>query len=543
MARTHLFRKIQSWLRTPSEEESIRARLSGPAFNRRKLVHSGAQLVAWSALPACVTNMNTSTPPLAAPVPREDVEDLVIIGGGLAGLTCAYTLARAGIKVRVYEAAERWGGRVFTHATFNDQNMFCERGAEFVDTGHEDLIALAQELGVPLQPLKDAASPLAQEVYFFGGKWRPEKEVVSAFKPLGKIMQRDMKKLTVGDELQVPTYKAPIGAAVMEFDRLSLEEYLQRCRSQVDDWVLELVRVAYVGEYGLEAGEQSALNLLILIDASTKDGFRVFGESDEAFRISGGSSQLVQALVDKLKEMGVQLFPGHHLLSLRDKAQGLEAVFQIGTRTLELKSAQIILALPLPLLSRIEGWDALDLSPVKKRLVKEMGFGTNSKLMLGFKNRYWRTKHPAFAANEGSIYSEGATQAFWDSSRKQTGEAGILTNFLGGDGGRRIDTGKIAKVLSELDGLMPGIQALHDGHKLLHHWTSDALAGGSYSCPRPGQYTTLVGAAEESELNGRLHFVGEHCSVDYGGYMNGAVASARSLSQMLLAAVQKPAAS
>ncbi len=40
--------------------------------------------------------------------------DVIVVGAGLAGLTAAYELQRAGRHVVVLEARERLGGRVFT---------------------------------------------------------------------------------------------------------------------------------------------------------------------------------------------------------------------------------------------------------------------------------------------------------------------------------------------------------------------------------------------------------------------------------------------
>jgi oxygen-dependent protoporphyrinogen oxidase len=40
--------------------------------------------------------------------------DVVIVGGGIAGLTAAYDLTRAGRRVAVLEAGPRAGGVIFT---------------------------------------------------------------------------------------------------------------------------------------------------------------------------------------------------------------------------------------------------------------------------------------------------------------------------------------------------------------------------------------------------------------------------------------------
>ncbi|PFK08048.1 monoamine oxidase, partial [Bacillus cereus] len=44
------------------------------------------------------------SPPASSP-------KIVIVGGGLAGLTCAYRLKQAGYTAKIYEASKRVGGR------------------------------------------------------------------------------------------------------------------------------------------------------------------------------------------------------------------------------------------------------------------------------------------------------------------------------------------------------------------------------------------------------------------------------------------------
>jgi monoamine oxidase len=189
--------------------------------------------------------------------------------------------------------------------------------------------------------------------------------------------------------------------------------------------------------------------------------------------------------------------------------------------------------MPFSVLRHVSGVFALPLPPVKKQCIAEWGYGTNSKLMLGFRSRFWRegdgapsTNHSMPPANSGEVYSDLSSQAFWETSRLQPGGSGILTNFLGGNTGRRAHPGQWRQAMDDLGVLYPQAAAQADGNRLLMNWHHQPWARGSYSCPRPGQYTTLMGVAGEPELNGRLFFAGEHCSVDWAGYMNGAAHSA-----------------
>jgi monoamine oxidase len=74
--------------------------------------------------------------------------DVIVIGAGLAGLRCATDLVEAGREVMVLEARGRVGGRVWSHRFADGQ--WCERGAEFVDSSHVEVLALADHLGLRL---------------------------------------------------------------------------------------------------------------------------------------------------------------------------------------------------------------------------------------------------------------------------------------------------------------------------------------------------------------------------------------------------------
>lgn len=76
---------------------------------------------------------------------------MAIVGGGLAGLTCAYRLHQHGIPVAVYEArADRVGGRCWTARRFA-HGQVAEHGGEFIDTDHSRMRALVAELGLELE--------------------------------------------------------------------------------------------------------------------------------------------------------------------------------------------------------------------------------------------------------------------------------------------------------------------------------------------------------------------------------------------------------
>jgi monoamine oxidase len=123
---------------------------------------------------------------------------IAIIGGGVAGLTAAYRLQAAGATPIVFEASNRWGGRMFTMYDFY-KGMFVELGGEFVDSNHEDLQTLAKEVGVEMQGLTTEGG---EELDFFKGQFHTPKDMVDpakktgAFAPIAKQIAKDAAELT-----------------------------------------------------------------------------------------------------------------------------------------------------------------------------------------------------------------------------------------------------------------------------------------------------------------------------------------------------------
>jgi protoporphyrinogen/coproporphyrinogen III oxidase len=73
----------------------------------------------------------------------------VVVGAGLAGLTAAHRLQRAGWEVDVFEREAKPGGRVETHRI---DGYTIDTGATAVGSGYDAYLELAAELGVRLIP-------------------------------------------------------------------------------------------------------------------------------------------------------------------------------------------------------------------------------------------------------------------------------------------------------------------------------------------------------------------------------------------------------
>jgi monoamine oxidase len=522
MARTPLlsalqrsFRLARGSLRTGLDPFELRDREAARLRSRREFLATGAAAAASISLARCAS--------LPA-APRGDAR-VIVVGAGIAGLTCAYRLRQAGIPVRVFEAQNRIGGRMFSLRGHFDDGQIAELGGELVDTGHVHLRRLAKHLHLPLDDLT-ADVPAEPAVWFFGGRRRPEREVIEAFLPVAARVESSLAMMGKGNV----TYRST--GPALELDRLTVAEWLDG--DEFSRWLRDMLDVGFTTEFGLEIGRQSALNFITTISPDTRT-FEMYGMSDERFHIRGGNDLVPKTLASRL-EGAIEL--NSSLERIRRRADGLlECSLRQGAQSLTAAADHVVVTVPFTVLREVT-IDA-DLTPAKRRAIAELGYGTNAKLMIGFSSRTWRTRY----ASSGSTLTDLPYQLTWDTSRHQAGTAGILTNFTGGRHGVELGAGAAgdhaAAVAAQLDQVYPGLAAARTKESRFH-WPSFAHTRGSYACYLPGQWTSIRGA--EGEPAGNLHFAGEHCSLEAQGFMEGGCETGERAAAEVLAALRRPGA-
>ena len=525
MSRTPLFAAIKKALAVSAHDNGVVWPRSS-ALTRRRLLRLSAGAAGAAALSPVLD--------WTAHARDQPKRSIAIVGGGVAGLTAAYRLQAAGATPVVFEASNRWGGRMFTHYDFY-KGMFCELGGEFVDTNHEDLQKLASELGVELQKL--AAEGDGEDLYFLKNQFHtptdmvdPEKQT-GAFAPIAEQIAADADKLTDDDDEWTDHAR--------KLDQTSLKDYLEQFRrGKAEDWAIDLLDVGYNIEFGLETKDQSSLNMVDFIATDLAEPFQMFGESDEVFRIKGGSSALITALVTAL-ENKVDMKQGYALTSLDTKGEQIVMGFDAaGTPASESYDA-VILALPFTKLRQVKGLEGLDLGEEKLKCIRELGYGMNAKILQGTTSRVWRSPDSGLPApSNGTFYSDLGFQNLWDSSRAQPGDAGIITDFLGVKPGLNDAKSALDAFRADLPKMSPKMaEALDPNAVVSWFWAVYPFTLGSYASAKVGQYTTLVEVASEPALDGRLQFAGEHTSSDFLGFMNGGVESGNRASAALIEAM------
>ena len=149
--------------------------------------------------------------------------------------------------------------------------------------------------------------------------------------------------------------------------------------------------------------------------------------------------------------------------------------------------------------------------------------GINTKLHAQFVNRFWNE-----LGNNGETFADTGYQQTFESSRAQQGKSGILVNFTGGETAAQqfaVTDEKLEettkKFLDKLEPVLPGSINHWNGLATVDHWLSNQWTKGAYSYWKVGQYTKFAGILGERE--GNIYFAGEHTSIQYPGYLNGAV--------------------
>lgn len=445
---------------------------------------------------------------------------VAVVGGGIAGLNATFRLAKARFPVTLYEGSDHTGGRIQTNRGGVAPDVYTELGGEFIDTAHEDMLGLADLFDLDLIDTQAASETGLKVAYYGGGRVRSEAEVIDAFKPVAAAVDRDSDRLS--DDITFDSH-SDFDAGL---DRTTLRDYFRR--HVKTGFLYEILEAAYVNEFGLDLADQSALNFVETIGTDTSAGFQVYGESDQRYKIRGGNQQVVAALADAV-DNHIELEHRLTVLTLRPGGEFHLTFDRPDAPDRTVAADTVVLCLPFTTLRDVEL--NVPLPPIKEKAIRELGYGTNAKLILGFQGRPWRDR--GFG---GDSYADQPYQSGWDSSREQDTRRGAYTIYPGGTKATDLRPGtsedQAKRLLPGLDRIFPGVRKQWLGTSLRAYWPSNPFVKASYAAYRPGQWTGIRGT--EGLPVGNLYFAGEHTSLDWQGFMNGGAESGRVVAERLI---------
>jgi monoamine oxidase len=461
---------------------------------------------------------------------------VAIIGGGIAGLTAALTLQDQGVHADVYESSGRIGGRMHSDWTefgtgFWDNGQQAELCGELIDSGHKTIQALANRFKLPMVDLLKAQPHGTEDTNWIFGADYTTAQAAADFKPVNTVMQ---KQLTAAGYPTLYNSSTPTGQML---DQMSVHDWIANyVPGGLSSKFGTLLNSAYNEEYGAETTDQSSLNLIYLLGYQA-GGFNVLGQSDERFHIAGGNSNLPIAIANALPSGSIHL--GYRMSSIALNGDGsIKVTFSNGT---SITADEVILCMSFSVLRTLD-YTKAGFDQRKQTAITQLGSGHNAKLNVQFTSRLWNAQ-----GSTGSLYSDLPFQSGWDVTRGQSGATGILVEYPGANTATSLGQSnpytttannpavkKAAQTfLQQLEAVYPGISARWNGKAMLSTPATDPNLLCSYSYWKPGQYTGFSGY--EGMRQGNVHFAGEHCSINFQGYMEGGAQEGQRAANEILA--------
>ncbi len=213
---------------------------------------------------------------------------IVIVGAGLAGLSCAYRLQQRGYASSIYEAnPDRIGGRCWTARGFAD-GQTAEHGGEFIDSRHRRMRTLARQFGLELTDTYAAPNPGSPRLWLNGARRRRSQL---------RRERRHFQRRIEAAARRVGAYGyADATRAARAFDELSVADWLDESIPGGSRGLQgQLVWAEMASEFGLDADRLSALNLFYEYVEATPG-------ADERYHVHGGNDQIPHGLAAALPD-------------------------------------------------------------------------------------------------------------------------------------------------------------------------------------------------------------------------------------------------
>jgi monoamine oxidase len=450
---------------------------------------------------------------------------IVVVGAGVAGLTCAHRLRQHGVACSIYEASGRVGGRTLTLRGFFADGQIAEQGGEAVDTDHHALRALVKELGLKLDDTyADTPGGLRSNRFQFDGRRYPYSQAVRDFEAVYPALRRDLRNFRHSPRI------------AHELDNMSAADWISsRVPGGGSSQLGRLLREAYCAEDGEQTRAQSSLPMLTQLGDSPRRPLSLYGASDERFKVHGGMDQVAGRMAELLPA-GTIAFDSPLIALRRTSAGSYVCTFANGGGSSEVRADLVVLALPFTLLRHVD-YSRAGLSAAKDAAIRQLGMGTNAKLTLQFSRRTW-----VLDGYDGYIETDRIPGDTWDTTVNQPGREGILVVYTGGHRGATYPTSvahapappRVAReTVDVLSAIYPNLARDFSGRAHLDAWVHNPWSLGSYAAFEVGQFTRFTERVRAG-AEGGLHFCGEHTTTAQQGYVDGAVVTGNRVARELL---------
>jgi monoamine oxidase len=432
---------------------------------------------------------------------------VLVAGAGLAGLAAARALERDGAAVALIEARDRVGGRVWTIRKGFEGGQHAEAGADLIEADQSAVLDLAEEL-------KLETSRILRRGFGFRGE-NPQGRVTiqsqaAAFKRIGPLIGPLIRDYKLAEQ----RWDGPIAARLAG---VSVSDWLTSV--DADRSLVQRFR----GLRGLFLADPEHLSLLALVDFFAEDSVG----PGAMLRLKDGNDRLATEMARRL-----QAPPEFHAVVRRVRQDDASVIATIETdgRLVERRADFLVSGLPATTLRDVVFEPALP--EVLHDALVHLRYGPATRLLLQFTERFWKK-----LGRPTAFGSDQPTGAVWDGNEQQRGPAGILSLLAGGSASaalqRMLDDEGVRGVADRLRWLgRPS--TLVASHAIT--WEHDPWARGGYAYFDPAfdpRWREVF-----ARPAGRIVFAGEHTSLRWQGYMNGAIESGQRAAAEIAAIVQ-----
>lgn len=424
--------------------------------------------------------------------------DVLVIGGGAAGLAAAQELTKAGLKVILIEARDRLGGRILTDYS---AGFPVELGAEFVHGRSPDI----------LQPAKDARLEMVE----VAGEMRRKRN--GLWGDSGDLMA-EVNHLFENMPAQQPDQ--------------SFKQYIDGSRYSAETKQMALNFVE-----GFHAADPERVSVHWLIRATQAEE-QIDGET--SFRVRDGYNGLITAIAREIDSKRCDF----RLNSAVKEVCWRRREVVVKTPAAEFRAPRAIVTLPLDVLKS----EAVRFDPplgAKEQPMRLIAIGPVIRVSLCFGDKFW--EHRPEMRNLSFLFTDDPQFPTWWSSNPLPYP--ILTGWAAGKYARALAgltrDELVRSALRSLGRILETDQSelrsrLQLG--LVHDWQADPFSCGAYSYVVCGGLGAPLALAEP--LEDTLFFAGEAANTEgHTGTVHGAIASGkRAAQEVLRAAEAKPAA-